>query len=59
MPVNLPPWSYTHMDTFDHCPHQYHWKYILKNKEPATPQMLEGIKAHEALEKREIGRAHV
>jgi len=40
------------MDQFDNCPRQYHWKYILKNKEPETPQMLEGKVVHEALEKR-------
>ena len=52
MSVTLPPWSYTHIDTFETCPHQYHWKYILKNKEPTTPEMEEGRKAHDALEKR-------
>jgi hypothetical protein len=52
MPVSLPPWSYTHIDTFDNCPFQYHWKYILKNKEPATKEMEEGRKTHDALEKR-------
>lgn len=52
MSVVLPPWSYTHIDTFGTCPHQYHWKYILKNKEPTTPEMEEGRRAHDALEKR-------
>ena len=52
MPVTLPPWSYTHIDTFDNCPHQYHWKFIEKNKEPATEEMLEGRRVHDALEKR-------
>ena len=52
MPVILPPWSYTHLDTFGNCAHQYHWKYILKNKEPPTPEMLEGHKVDEVLEKR-------
>jgi len=50
--VTLPPWSYTHIDTFEICPCQYHHKYILKNKEPTTPEMEEGRKVHEALEKR-------
>ena len=52
MPVTLPPWSYTAIDTFDTCPYQYHWKFILKNKEPATEEMLEGRRVHDALEKR-------
>lgn len=52
MPVTLPPWSYTHVDTFDNCPHQYWWKFIQKNKEPATEEMLEGRRVHDALEKR-------
>lgn len=54
MPVTLPPWSYTAIDTFDNCPHQYWWKYIAvpKNKEPATEEMLEGRRVHDALEKR-------
>jgi hypothetical protein len=52
MPVTLPPWSYTALDCFDNCPHQYHWKFILKNKEPATEEMAEGRRVHDAMEKR-------
>lgn len=52
MPVSLPPWSYTHLDTYENCPFQYHWKYILKNKEAATKEMEDGRKTHDALEKR-------
>lgn len=50
--VTLPAWSYTALDTFDNCPRQYEWKFVLKNKEPPSEEMLEGRRAHEALEKR-------
>lgn len=52
MPVTLPPWSYTAIDTFDNCPRQYHWKFILKNKELPSKEMQDGRDTHLALEKR-------
>lgn len=52
MPVTLPPWSYTHLDTFDNCPRQYRARYIEKIPTETTKEMLDGRKVHDALDRR-------
>jgi hypothetical protein len=50
--MNIPPWSYTALDTFENCPKQYYHRYILKEKAKETEQMKHGTTVHTALEER-------
>lgn len=51
--MNPLPWSYSALDTFKTCPRQYHWKYILKNKEEKSPQIIWGEEVHKHFEDRQ------
>jgi len=50
--MNPLPWSYSALDTFKTCPRQYHWKYVLKNKEPDSQAIIYGNEVHKAFEDR-------
>lgn len=50
--MNPLPWSYSALDTFKTCPRQYHWKYVLKNKEPDSTAIIYGNEVHKAFEDR-------
>jgi hypothetical protein len=45
-------WSYTMLESFEQCPKKTFHKFVLKEKEPSTPELEKGIKAHKALELR-------
>jgi hypothetical protein len=51
--MNPLPWSYSALDTFKTCPRQYHWRYVLKNKEARSPQILWGEEVHKHFEDRQ------
>lgn len=51
--MNPLPWSYSALDTFKTCPRQYHWKYVLKNKEPDSDAIIYGNQVHKAFEDRQ------
>ena len=49
----LPPWSHTHLSTYDICPKQYYHKFIAKDlPREKTEQMTWGIAVHEGFEQR-------
>lgn len=48
--MNIPPWSYSALDTFEQCPKRYYHRYILKEREPETEVTKHGTMVHEALE---------
>lgn len=50
--TELPPWSYTMIESFEQCPRKAYHRFILKEKEPPSAAMQEGIDAHSALENR-------
>ena len=45
-------WSYSSLDTFNSCPRRFYHRYILKEKEPETEALRNGIAVHAALESR-------
>lgn len=45
-------WSYTMLECFEQCPKKAFHKYVLKEKEPSTPELEIGNKTHKALEMR-------
>lgn len=45
-------WSYTMLETFLQCPKKTFHKYVLKEKEPSTPELERGNRVHKALEMR-------
>lgn len=45
-------WSYTMLETFDQCPKKTFHRYVLKEKEPSSPELEYGNKVHKALEMR-------
>lgn len=51
--MNVPlVWSFTMLETFEQCPKKTFHKYVLKEKEPSTPELEKGNRAHKALELR-------
>lgn len=51
--MNLPPWSYTHLNDYDICPHRYVHKHVLKDVPKETTEALtKGNAVHSALEHR-------
>ena len=50
--------SFTHIDLFGTCPKWFYHRYILKEKEPETPELKEGNEVHKALEMR-VGKGHM
>jgi RecB family exonuclease len=51
----LLPWSFTKLSKFTQCPRAAYHAYVLKEKEPETPEMAEGKRVHKAFEDRVIG----
>ncbi len=53
----LPPWSFSHLNTWLTCPHQYAHKYVLRDlpSEPQSEAMKWGNTVHEAFEARLSG----
>lgn len=51
--MNPLPWSYSALDTFKTCPRQYHWKYVLKNKEERSEAIIWGEEVHKHFEDRQ------
>lgn len=45
-------WSYSSLDTFKSCPRRFYHRYVLKEKEPETEALRNGIAVHAALEAR-------
>lgn len=49
----IPPWSYTHLNTFINCAHQYFRKYIAKDiPYVSSPKQDWGNKVHNAFDRR-------
>lgn len=42
--------SATQIELFRKCPRLWYDRYVLKNKQEPTPQMLEGLEVHQAIE---------
>ncbi len=45
-------WSYSSLDTFNSCPRRFYHRYVLREKEPETEALRNGIAVHAALESR-------
>lgn len=50
--MTLPPWSFSMIEKFENCPRSAFHKYILKEKEPPSPEIEYGNAVHKALENR-------
>jgi hypothetical protein len=52
--MKLPPLSYSFLNDFANCHRKAHHKYVLRDlpKRPETPELAEGIRVHEAFERR-------
>lgn len=48
----LPAWSFTMLEKFENCPRSAFHQYVLKEKQPKTAAMDEGIKLDKAIEDR-------
>ena len=56
MTINrLLPWSHTKLEKFIQCPRAFYHAYVLKEKEPETPELKKGKEVHKYFEDRVIG----
>lgn len=43
-------WSYSALDTFEHCPRKFYHQYILREKQPPSSALENGNRVHKACE---------